>query len=198
MIESYQTLGLNKQLDYPDGSLPVELAWQELELYARPGTEFEVLGLRALNGTFEVVIHEVRLGDDDYRLEGPIDVAIFNTQAQLFVPMKLGIVTSNIPLVLCVMPFGTPSVLPYINLAAFGKEKILDADKAEEHARAKTVNRVKGQARDIHSSAVELQSRSGFQTKVVQYIEIEVPGNLGNITTVPDGMDGFEVRRTKR
>lgn len=191
--ENYQTLGLFTQVQHGLPDVPTELGWQEHELFARPGTQFEIHGIRSLNNVFEVTLHEVRIGEDDYRLEGPLDIAIFATQSHLFVPMRLGVVTEDIPLVVCTTPMGNPTPLPVLNFAVFGKESVIDEDRVIDHRKEKIKLRESGP--NIFQEAVTLQRTSGFTTRVVQYIEVDVPRHLGKVSSIPEEVGGFKVVR---
>lgn len=193
--EDYQTLGLFVQVEpnYDDGVEP-ELSWQEYELFARPGMQFDVHGVRCLNESYQIMLHEARIGTDDYKLEGPIDVAVFNTQSRLFMPMRLGVITNEVPLVLCMTLVGSPSIYPEINLVVFGKESVVDEAKVVEHREVKAKMR---NGPNIYQEAATLQRLAGFPTKVVQYIEVDVPANLGNVSSIPEEVAGFEVRRKR-
>jgi len=80
-----------------------------------------ICGIKSLNDPFEILIHNITLGGSDAsRLARPdIDSAVYSADRQ-FDAFDGGCIDNNSPLCVEFRSFGTPTVLPFINLHFFG------------------------------------------------------------------------------
>lgn len=122
-------LGVLHQLNDYSANYPGPEAQAELiEIRPMPGTEVEIVGLQCLNEPYQVVLREVRVGDEfPWQDLQVIDVATLRGDPYFKIP--LGTVTEDTPLELAVQALGNPSVRPYLNLTAWGYETVLDPER---------------------------------------------------------------------
>lgn len=111
-----------------------------IEVYPSAGTSFDIKGIKSLTDSHMVVIVEAKIGDRFVWPDSIIDVGMFK-DVHPFFPEEMGTITGEEPLELYVKHFGTPSVHPFLNLAIFGEETVLDAEQIERN-RAEAARKV--------------------------------------------------------
>jgi hypothetical protein len=92
-----------------------------IELCCKGGSVFYGSGFRSLNDPFQVMIESITSGSLNYDLicGDAIDAAYWNTD-DCWCAMEFGCITCISPVTICFSAFGTPSVLPYINVVIVG------------------------------------------------------------------------------
>lgn len=115
---------------------------EEVEIYARPGTVFEIKGVQALHGGNQLAVLDVYI-DDDFILQGPIDVTCFQpwgSSTEQYVPAEWGTITERIPVTLAVHAYETGGGV-YFNFVLWGIETIVDEQKLIDSGRERRKRR---------------------------------------------------------
>ncbi len=92
-----------------------------VQLATRGNANFFIKAVSTCNNCFEIIIKEMNTGSLDVNLLpcGSIEAAIFNTD-DCWCPFDIGCINTNAPLEIVFAPFGTPSVLPFLNMTFWG------------------------------------------------------------------------------
>lgn len=114
------------------------LAVENFEVEPLPGTKVELCGVQCLNGPHEVVLVEMRIGEDFPLQDNPIDVSALRGDPYFEIP--LGTVAENLPLVLSVQACRNPSERPFLNIVFWGYETVLD-EQTKKKAEAEVYRR---------------------------------------------------------
>lgn len=91
------------------------------EISCKGGSVFYGSGIRTMNDCFQVLVESMQTGSLQYDLicGDPIDACYWNTD-DCYCAEDIGCVTNVSPLTICFSAFGTPSVLPYLNMVIVG------------------------------------------------------------------------------
>ena len=90
-----------------------------IELAPPNGASLYVAGFLSRNDPFQCIINSIEQGSIGFSRVSEIDASVFNCDV-CYCPAEIGCANNLTPLVIAFTPFGTPSVLPYLNLTAVG------------------------------------------------------------------------------
>ncbi len=92
-----------------------------VQLATRGNSNFFIGGVSTCNNCFEIILKELNTGSLNVNLLpcGSVEAAIFNTD-DCWCPFDIGCINTNAPLEIVFAPFGTPSVLPFLNMTFWG------------------------------------------------------------------------------
>jgi len=80
------------------------------------GTRIELKRLISMNGAYEFMLLDGRIGERLLPIHGPIDISLYKQHMQF----EMGVITEEEPLRLYFEVFDHPSVLPYLNFVVIG------------------------------------------------------------------------------
>ena len=107
----------------PMGIIPEKLVSAEgitIEVSCPSSGLFYAGGISSCNDCFEIIMDSFSVGGAQINLLcGSVDVGVWNT-VDCYCPMDIGCISNISPATITVHAFGTPSVLPQLNMALWG------------------------------------------------------------------------------